>query len=120
MSNWDKLHMERADNAETGVIVIRLSGVLDSAPECYAFLSEVQELAHTGPVRVVIDLAHLTRLASAGVGILAACFTSITNAGGMMSLCAIPPRAGMVLKVVRLLDVVPNAADEAEAIRLVG
>lgn len=120
MSNWDKLHVERADHAPTGVVVFHLSGVLDSAPECYAFLSQVQDLAHEGPARVVVDLAHVTRLASAGVGILASCFTSVTNTGGKMALCAIPPRAGLVLGVVRFLDVVPNAATEEEAIRTVG
>ncbi len=119
MTDWDKLHVERMEHAPSGAIVMRLSGVLDSGPECYAFLDQVQAMAHARAERIVIHLENVTRLASAGVGILASCFTSVTNAGGKLCLCAIPPRAALVLGVVRFLDVVPSASTEEEAIRIV-
>ena len=119
MSKWDKLHVESADRPEVGAIVFRLSGVLDSSPESYSFLEAVQEDAHTGSVRLVINLSNVTIMTSAGVGILAACFTSVTNAGGKMCLAGATGRAAIILNVVRMLDVVSSAATEDEAVRMV-
>lgn len=119
MSKWDKLHVERADRPQVGAIVFRLSGGLDSSPESYAFLESVQEAARAGSVRIVINLAQVNVMTSAGVGILAACFTSVTNAGGRMCLAGATGRASVILNVVRMLDVVSSAPTEDEAVRIV-
>lgn len=119
MSKWDKLHVENADRRDVGVTVFRLSGMLDSGPESYAFLETVQERAHAGPIRLVIHLGQVSLMTSAGVGILAACFTSVTNSGGRMCLAAATGRAAVILNLVRMLDVVDSAPTEDEAVRIV-
>ena len=119
MSKWDKLKVERADRADAGVLVFRLSGMLDSGPETYAFLEQVQFESRKGSARVVIDLGGISMITSAGVGIIAACYTSVSNAGGRMCIASVQGRAQTILNVVRILDVVPNAPDEDAAVKIV-
>ncbi len=119
MSKWDKLKVERADRADAGVLVFRLSGVLDSGPETYAFLEQVQFESHNAPARIVIDLRGVNLITSAGVGIIAACYTSVSNAGGKMCIASVQGRAQTILNVVRILDVVANAPDEDAAVEIV-
>jgi anti-anti-sigma factor len=119
VSKWDKLRVERADRADVGVAVFRLSGVLDSGPETYAFLEQVQFEAHKGPARIVLDLRGVTMMTSAGVGIIAACFTSVSNSGGKLCIASVAGRAQTILNVVRLLDVVASAPDEDAAVKVV-
>ena len=119
MSKWDKLNVGRADRPDVGVLVFRLSGVLDSSQESYAFLEQVQFESHKGPPKVVIDLRAVTLITSAGVGIIAACYTSVTNAGGKICVASVPGRAQTVLNVVHILDVIGNAEDEDAAVKLV-
>ena len=117
MSRWDALQVTRADRSDPAVMVARLSGLLDSTPESYAFLAEVQREARRGGLRLVIDLHEVAHLGSAGVGVLAACYTSVTGHGGRMCLTGATGRIEMILRVVHLLDVLDHADTEEEAVR---
>jgi anti-anti-sigma factor len=119
VSKWDKLQVERADRADAGVVVFRLGGMLDSGPESYAFLEQVQFEAHKAPARVVLDLKNVNLITSAGVGIIAACFTSVSNAGGKLCIASVQGRAQTILNVVRILDVIASAPDEDAAVAFV-
>jgi anti-anti-sigma factor len=118
VSKFDKLRVDRADRKAEGVLVFRLSGVLDSSTESYAFLEEVQRESHAAPPRIVLDIRGVNLITSAGVGIIAACYTSVSNAGGRICLSSIQGRALQILNVVRLLDVVDNAPSEDAAVKI--
>ncbi len=119
MSKWDKLVVSRAEAAGRTVAVYRFSGNLTSGTESYAFLDTIYaETRKKNPIKVVINLEEVEHVTSAGVGILAACYTSIKNAGGTLCLTGMNNRVRVILNVVRFLDIVPSAPNEDEAIRI--
>lgn len=119
MSKWEKLQVERADRIDPAVMVARLTGVLAGTEESYAFLEDVQQAARKGPIRLVINCQGLAHMDSSGVGVVAACYTSITNRGGRLCLTGVAGRVALMLKVVHLFDVLDNAETEEAAIRKV-
>lgn len=118
MTKWDKFTAERSELAGTGVTVFRLAGVLTNSRESYEFLDHVQNETRKKPMRVVLSLGGLDHVTSAGLGIIAACFTSITRSGGKMCLAGAEGRVRVILNVMRMLEVIENAATEEEAIRM--
>lgn len=119
MSQWKKLEVKWQEHGEPSVTVYRVSGFLTASPESYAFLDQLQERVRHGHARLVIDLAQTDAITSAGVGILAASFTSATRAGGRMTLTGVPERARAILNIVGLMAVIGECATEEEAIRRV-
>ncbi len=117
MTNWHKLEVEQTERE--GVEVYRLSGALTSSHEAYSFLEQLMDQVHRGGRRFVLNLERVETLTSAGVGILAACYTSVTNGGGRIRLAQVPVRAKTILKVVHLLDLLGDHPSEEEAVRSV-
>ncbi len=102
------------------VIVWRLSGTLSSTKESYALLDDLRARLKGRSRPVVLDLAKLEFISSAGVGIIAAAYTSAVHAGVRLALAAVPKQAEMVLKVVNLTAVVACYATEDEAVAALG
>ena len=119
MTNWKKLDVRWVEYGDVPVTVYHLSGLFTSSPESYAFLDQFQERVRKGHNRVVINLQGVDAITSAGVGILAATYTSATNASGRMCLAQVPDRARAILNIVGLLTVIGECASEEEAIRRV-
>ncbi len=118
MTKWERFIAERSESGGGGVTVFRFSGVLTNTRESYDFLDHVQEETRKRPMRIVLNLAGLEHLTSAGLGIIAACFTSVTRSGGKMCLAGAEGRVRVILNVMRMLDVIQNTATEEEAIRI--
>jgi anti-anti-sigma factor len=56
------------------------------------------------PSRVVLDLARVDAMSSAGVGALVGLLKRIREQGGQLVLCGLSPRVAYVLKMCRLID----------------
>jgi len=119
MTRWAKFQVSWIEQENSAVAVVHLSGGMTSSPEAYHFLEEFQNRVREGRVRLVLDLDQVEPITSAGVGILAACCTSVLNAGGKITLSRVPARARAILSVVGLLSVMGDAASEEEAVRRV-
>jgi anti-anti-sigma factor len=116
MGHWDKLTVERIERSEAGTSIYRLRGLLSNSPESYAFLDEFSERVRKGEGKVVLNIEGVEHVTSAGVGILAACYTSVMNAGGKMTLAAVPSRARVILNVLKMLELLGDHATEDEAV----
>ena len=99
-----------------GAVVYRMDGVLGDAHQPHdfheTFLADLPDL----PNRIVFNLEQVENVYSAGIGILANCFTESKAAGKSMILCCVP---GHVQKLLTLTGVMPllTATDtEAEAL----
>ena len=118
MRRRSNLEVERLDHEDARLVVFRLAGKLTGTKDCYAFLEGVRDDIHEGRSHVVLNLEKVERVTSPGIGILAACYTSATKAGGRLSVVAVPKTVRMLLEVVCLWDLLDHCSTEVEAIKL--
>lgn len=116
MKERPSLVVEREHHESPEVVIYRLAGKLTGTPACYEFLEDVRDDVRAGCRAVVLHLGRIERVSSPGIGILAACYTSIMGAQGRMSLVAVPEQTRMLLQLVCLWNLLPNHATEQEAI----
>jgi len=112
----DHLQVEHITSQDGKSLVYRLRGVLGESSYSFDFSDELRERLKDGPEKIVLDLEHLEYITSAGVGVIAAGFTSATRSGKRLVLCAIPKKVERVLDICGILDVVPCYASEAAAL----
>lgn len=100
-----------------GVTVLDLTGrlVLDEGDA--AFRDGVAGLLARGQNRLVVNLANVTYIDSAGVGMLVAKMLSVRRAGGDMKLLHLTARSNRVMTITKLLTVFEAFDDEQQAIR---
>jgi anti-anti-sigma factor len=116
MARWKSLDIERIAETENKTVLYRLAGRLSGTKECYELLEMVRDDVHVGHFRVILNLADVNRVSSPGIGILAASYTSITNAGGTLMVVAVPKAVRQLLEMVRLWNLLVEFETEAEAL----
>lgn len=116
MSAWSPLRFERFEDAETGAVVFRLEGALTETPEGFKLLETVRQQIQNKPTPILLNLAKVEVVTSAGVGIIASCHTSAVGKGMSVGLVELSPRARAILNLVRLLTVIPAYESEQEAL----
>ena len=76
----------------------------------------VHEALEAGVRKIVIDLGRVTFLDSFGVGTLIDCYMTVRERGGVLKLCAVPPRVTSILQITKLNTVFEVYKSEAEAL----
>jgi anti-anti-sigma factor len=104
------------ESSAPAATVYRLTGYLSSSAASYEVLEEVRRHVRKHPVPVVLNLEQVDHVTSTGIGILAACYTSVVNSGQRFGLACVPKRVRAILEVVRFLDVVPSYPTEDAAV----
>jgi anti-anti-sigma factor len=97
------------------VVVIRCRGRIVSGDEVRTLQLEVEELTHLKK-RVVLQLAEVSYIDSAGLGALVRLFGVLRSSGGGLKLCQLSPFVLKVLQATNLLGVIPTYASEREAV----
>jgi anti-anti-sigma factor len=116
MSAWSPLRFEKIEDADTGAVVFRLDGALTETPEGFALLEAVRQRLQDKPAPILLNMAKVEVVTSAGVGIIASCHTSALGKGASVGLVQLSPRARAILNLVRLLTVIPAYESEQEAL----
>jgi len=97
-----------------GVVILELHGRIVLGPESRSLREQVVQLLSEGKKRIVLNLANVTYVDSAGVGTLVNAYTSATRQGGSVKLLNLAERPRETLQLTRLLtvfDVCDNVAD---------
>ena len=112
-----KLEVERSEREEPKAVIYHLKGSLIDSRECYDLLEDVREEIRTGYKDFVLDLEGVRRVTSAGVGLLAACYTSVTRAEGRLHVSGVSTETRMLLELVNLWSYIKDfdTAEEAHA-----
>jgi anti-anti-sigma factor len=97
------------------VVIIRCQGRIVSGDEVRTLQLEVEKLTHFKK-RVVLQLAEVSYVDSAGLGALVRLFGVLRFGGGGLKLCQLSPFVLQVLQGTNLLGVIPTYASEKEAI----
>ena len=81
---------------------------------------ELRGLVSRGKRRLLLNLSDLVQVDSSAVGVIVEAFVSFERNRGELKLLAPRGRVREVLKVFRLLDVIPNFEDESQALASFG
>jgi anti-anti-sigma factor len=76
----------------------------------------LQELLADGVRNLLLNMADLTQIDSSGVSAVVEAYVSLRRRGGGLALLRPSGRVLLVLKVIHLLEIIPNFEDEAEAL----
>jgi len=100
--------------------VLSLSGRVTLGEESSQLRSTIKQLLAQGKKRLVLDLADVSYIDSAGLGTLVAAYTSARNEGGDVRLAGITKNFSELLNVTKLLTVFnvhDNVPDALKAFR---
>ena len=99
------------------VTILRLSGRLELEEGDLVFRDYVNRLVGEGRVKIVLDLSHVKRIDSAGIGMLVSKFLSTKNRGGTIKLLHLTRHSDHLMDITRLATVFEIFDDEADAVR---
>lgn len=101
--------------ASANVAVVRCRGRLIYGPEVAELGRTLRQLLVTTK-QIVLQMAEVTQIDSAGVGALGAAFMAAHNRGGTIRLAALSPRVSEVLRITGLERLFEVHASESDAI----
>jgi len=116
MRVWNEFDVDQFERRDPAAVVFRLTGVLGESSEAWAFLERARQVVESRRVPVIVNMAGVSRLTSAGVGILASCYTAALGAGSHFALVGLSNKAKAILGIVRLLGLLRAYESEDEAL----
>jgi anti-sigma B factor antagonist len=102
------------------VTILRLAGRLELDDGDFVLRDHVNRLVEEGRVNVVMDMKDVTRVDSAGIGVLVGKYLSVKRRGGAIKLLRITERTRRLLHITRLDTVFEMFDDEAAAVQSFG
>lgn len=102
---------------QQGVRIYEVSGNLRGNPDCYSFLDDVRNDISEGADKVIVDLKGVSKLDSAGVGILASIVNSATNAGAALRFSGLSERTEKPIIIVGLMRVMKTSPTLEDALQ---
>lgn len=109
--------MQIAERAAGSVKVLDLSGQITFTDGDQQFKDKIHSLVHQGHRNILVNLANVTHVDSAGLGELVAAYTTVTKAGGSMKLVNLTKRLQDLLAITKLLTVFDTFDSEQEALK---
>ena len=99
-----------------GVTVVALDGRIVLGEESNALREKVKSLIAGGKKKIVLNMANITFIDSAGLGTLVAAHHSAKTQGASLKLCHLGSKFQEVLQITKLLTVFDVYNSEAEAV----
>ncbi len=98
------------------VTILDLQGRATIGVDSDLLSSHLQKLIANGARKLLLNLANVTQLDSSGISAITATYVSLSRQGGSLKLLRPCGRVRAVLRVIRLLDIVPTFEDETHAV----
>jgi anti-sigma B factor antagonist len=102
------------------VTILRLSGRLELEDGDLVFRDYVNRLVAAGQVKIVLDLKEVSRIDSAGLGMLVSKYLTTRKSGGTIKLVCLTRRSDHLMDITRLGTVFEIFGEEADALRSFG
>ncbi len=99
-----------------GVAIVDFSGRITLGEATGMVRAMVRELADGGQKKILLNLADVDYIDSAGIGELVSVFTTVRNAGGELKLLNLTKRVVDLLQITRLYTVFDVQTEEWTAI----
>jgi anti-sigma B factor antagonist len=99
-----------------GVMVIDLTGRLVMGDACAAIRDEIRDAMGQGSRKILLNLAEVSYIDSAGLGELTAAYTSVKNRDGQLKLLNLTKRVHDLMQITKLYTVFDVYDDENRAV----
>jgi len=109
--------LRMTDREVSGVSVLDIEGRIVLGEESNSFREKVKSLLAAGKKKIILNLAQVTYIDSAGLGTLVATFHSARSQGAMLKLTNLGSKFKEVLQVTKLMTVFDTYDTEAAAIQ---
>ncbi|MFY9532286.1 MAG: STAS domain-containing protein [Candidatus Acidiferrales bacterium] len=112
--------LRMTDREVSGVTVLDIEGRIVLGEESNSFRERVKGLLAAGKKKIVLNLANVTYIDSAGLGTLVATFHSARSQGATLKLANLGQKFKEVLQVTKLMTVFDVYDNETAAIQSFG
>jgi anti-sigma B factor antagonist len=109
------MHIEERTTGD--VVILDLKGKMTLGEGDELLKDKINSLLHQGKRSVVLNLADVPYIDSAGLGELVRTYTSISRQGGTLKLLNLTKRITDLLSITKLLTVFETHDTEADAVR---
>jgi anti-sigma B factor antagonist len=99
------------------ITILRMAGRLELDQGDLDFRDYLNGLVAKGRLKIVLDLKEVTRIDSAGIGMLVSKYLSTRKQGGTIKLLHLTRRSDHLMDITRLATVFEIFDDEAAALR---
>jgi anti-sigma B factor antagonist len=103
------------ESGEVTILDLRGTSTLDSGGS-ELLRGQMQRLFDNGTCNLLLNIEDLTQVDSSGLSVLVETYVCLRRNGGNLKLLRPRDRVRMVLKLFRLLDIIPNFENEALAL----
>jgi anti-sigma B factor antagonist len=109
--------LRMTDRDVNGITVIDIEGRIVLGEESNAFRERVKSLLAAGKKKIVLNMAQVSYIDSAGLGTLVATFHSARSQGATLKLVNLGAKFQEVLQVTKLMTVFDTYPNEAAAVQ---
>jgi anti-sigma B factor antagonist len=102
------------------IVIIDLSGRITLGEACATVRDELHDQISQGAKKIVLNLADVSYIDSAGLGELTAAFTSVKNRSGSLKLLSLTKRVHDLMQITKLYTVFDVYDDEKKAVASFG
>lgn len=112
--------MEIEERSSGNVTILDLRGKLTIGDGDELLKDKINSLVQQGQVRILLNLADVPYVDSAGLGQMVSSFRTVTRSGGALRLLNLTARIEEVLTITKLLTVFDTYESESEALASFG
>lgn len=109
--------LRMTDRDVNGITVVDIEGRIVLGEESNSFRERVKSLLAAGKKKVVLNMANVSYIDSAGLGTLVATFHSARSQGATLKLVNLGAKFKEVLQVTKLMTVFDTYDNEAAAVQ---
>jgi len=112
--------MKIEERAVEGVTILDLQGKMLIGEGDELLREKINSLVENGTEKIVLNLAEVPYVDSAGLGEIVRCYTTVSRKNGELKLLNLTKRIHDLLSITKLLTVFDTYEDEAQAVKSFG
>jgi anti-sigma B factor antagonist len=108
--------MDLEIHEKEGIVIVCINGKTLGGPDATCISEKMHEMINTGKNRLAIDMVHVKRMNSSGLGILIGCLMAVRKQGGDIKLFHLNNKPTELLRMTKLNCVFDVFENEDEAV----
>jgi anti-sigma B factor antagonist len=109
--------MQIEERVVNDVTILDLKGKITLGEGDEALMDKINSLAHQGRRRILLNLAEVPYIDSAGLGAVVRTYTTMSRLGGQLKLVNLTKRITDLLSITKLLTVFETFESESDALQ---